>query len=122
MGKRENCRRPLTSSSVRSREKDNAETWSGLGHAYALSGNRAEAQKIIDHLKEVSAHNWVAPYNIALIQAGLGQKGQAFAALEQAYKDRSYYLPTYLATDSRLDGLRSDPRFAELHRLVGLRR
>jgi serine/threonine-protein kinase len=103
-------------------EKDNAETWSGLGHAYALSGNRAEAQKIIDHLKEVSAHSWVAPYSIAVIQAGLGQKDQAFAALEQAYKDRSYYLPTYLATDSRLDGLRSDPRFAELHRLVGLRR
>jgi tetratricopeptide (TPR) repeat protein len=26
-------------------EKDNSETWSGLGHAYALSGNRTEAQK-----------------------------------------------------------------------------
>ena len=51
-------------------EKDNAETWSGLGHAYALSGNRAEAQKILDHLKEVSAHRWVAPHNIAVIHAG----------------------------------------------------
>ena len=101
-------------------EKDNAETWSGLGHAYALSGNRAEAQKILDHLKEVSAHSWVAPYNIAVIYAGLGDKDQAFALLDQAYKDRSYYLPTYLATDARMDSLRSDPRFGELHRRVGL--
>ncbi len=101
-------------------EKDNAETWSGLGHAYALSGNRTEAQKILDHLNEVSAHSWVAPYNIAVIHAGLGHKDQAFALLDQAYKDRSYYLPTYLATDARMDSLRSDPRFGELHRRVGL--
>ncbi len=101
-------------------EKDNAETWSGLGHAYALSGNRAEAQKILDHLKEVSAHSWVAPYNFAVIHAGLGHKDQAFALLDQAYKDRSYYLPTYLATDARMDSLRSDPRFGELNRRVGL--
>jgi serine/threonine protein kinase/Tfp pilus assembly protein PilF len=101
-------------------EKDNAETWSGMGHAYALSGNRAEAQKILDHLKEVSAHSWVAPYNSAVIYAGLGDKDQAFALLDQAYKDRSYYLATYLATDARMDSLRSDPRFGELHRRVGL--
>ena len=101
-------------------EKDNAETWSGLGHAYALSGNRAEAQKILEHLKEVSAHSWVAPYNSAVIYAGLGDKDQTFALLDQAYKDRSYYLATYLATDARMDSLRSDPRFGELHRRVGL--
>ncbi|HTS04269.1 MAG TPA: protein kinase [Candidatus Eisenbacteria bacterium] len=101
-------------------EKDNTETWSGLGHAYAVSGNRAEAQKILDHLKEVSAHNWVAPYNVAVIYAGLGDKDRAFALLEQAYKDRSYYLPTYLATDARMDSLRSDPRFGKLVRRVGL--
>jgi len=101
-------------------EKDNAETWSGLGRAYALSGNRAEAQKILDHLKEVSAHSWVAPYNSAVIYAGLGDRNQAFALLDQAYKDRSYYLPTYLATDARMDSLRSDPRFVELNRRVGL--
>jgi len=101
-------------------EKDNAETWSGLGHAYAVSGNPAEAQKILDHLKEVSAHSWVAPYNVAVIYAGLGDKDRAFALLEQAFKDRSYYLPTYLSTDARMDSLRSDPRFGKLHRRVGL--
>jgi serine/threonine-protein kinase len=101
-------------------EKDNTETWSSLGYAYAVAGKRAEAQKIIDHLKEMSAHNWVAPYNVAVIYAGLGEKEQAFALLEQAFKDRSYYLPEYLPTDERLDTLRSDPRFGDLLRRVGL--
>jgi serine/threonine protein kinase/tetratricopeptide (TPR) repeat protein len=101
-------------------EEDNAEIWSGLGHAYALSGKRAEAQKVLEHLKAVSVHNWVAPYNIAVIYAGLGEKEQAFAFLDQAYKDRSYYLPTYLATDARIDSLRSDPRFVELRKRIGL--
>jgi TolB-like protein/Flp pilus assembly protein TadD len=101
-------------------EKDNAETWSSLGHAYALSGNRAEAQKLLDHLKELSVHSYVAPYNVSVIYAGLGEKDQAFAWLDRAYKDRSYYLAVYLTTDARLDNLRSDPRFGELQRRVGL--
>jgi hypothetical protein len=85
-----------------------------------VSGKTAEAQKVLDHLKELSAHGWVAPYNVAVIYAGLGDKNQAFAVLEQAYKDRSYYMATYLATDERLDNLRSDPRFADLRKRVGL--
>ncbi len=101
-------------------EKDNSETWSGLGHAYALSGNRTEAQKILVHLQELSAHTYVASYNVAIIYAGLGEKDQAFAWLDRAYKDRSYYLADYLPTDARLDNLRSDPRFADLRRRVGL--
>ena len=101
-------------------EKGNSEILSGLGHAYAVSGKKAEAQKVLDHLKELSAHGWVAPYNVAVIYAGLGEKDQAFALLEQAYKDRSYYMTTYLATDERLDNLRSDPRFTDLSKRVGL--
>jgi len=101
-------------------EKDNTEIWSGLGHAYAVSGKKAEAQKVLEHLKELSAHSWVAPYNVAVIYAGLGEKDQAFALLERAYKDRSYYMATYLATDERLDNLRSDQRLAALRSRVGL--
>jgi tetratricopeptide (TPR) repeat protein len=101
-------------------EKDNIEIWSGLGHAYAVSGKKAEAQKVLDHLKELSAHGWVAPYKVAVIDAGLGEREQAFALLEQAYQDRSYYMATYLATDERLEKLRSDPRFDDLRRRVGL--
>ena len=68
-------------------EKDNAENWANLGHAYALSGKKAEALKIIDHLKEISATSYVAPYNVAAIYAGLGDKDEAFAALDRSYNE-----------------------------------
>ena len=101
-------------------EKENPEIWSGLGHVYASSGNRIEAQRVLDHLKELSVHSYVAPYDFAVIYAGLGEKDQAVAWLNRAYAERSYYMPVYLTTDARLDGLRSDPRFADLLRRVGL--
>jgi eukaryotic-like serine/threonine-protein kinase len=101
-------------------DKENTEIWSGLGHAYASSGNRVEAHKVLDHLKELSANSYVAPYSVAIVYAGLGEKDEVFSWLDRAYQDRSYFLAVYLTTDSRLDGLRADPRFAELKRRVGL--
>ena len=98
----------------------NTEIWSGLGHAYAVSGKRAEAQKVLDHLKELSAHSYVSPYSSAVIYAGLGEKDQAFAWLERAYQERPYFMAVYLTTDARLDSLHADPRFAELRRRGGL--
>ena len=74
--------------------------------------------KIIDELKEISKTGYVPPYNIAIVYAGLGDKGQAFAWLDRAYDERSGYL-TWLTTDPQLDNLRSDPRFADLMRRVG---
>ena len=101
-------------------EKENPEIWSGLGHAYELSGNRTEAQSVLDHLKELSAYSYVAPFDFAVIYAGLGEKDQAMAWLNRAYTERSYYMAVYLTTDARLDGLRSDPRFTDLLGRVGL--
>ena len=98
----------------------NFELWSGLGNAYAVSGKRVEAGKVLDHLKEMSEHSYVAPYNFAVIYAGLGEKDVAFAWLNRAYEDRSYMLVEYLTADASLDSLHSDPRFDELRRRIGL--
>ena len=101
-------------------DQDNSEIWSGLGHAYGLSRNKSEAQKVLSHLNELSAHNYISPYSRAIIYAGLGDKDQVFAWLERAYQERSYFLAVYLPTDSRLDNLHADPRFIDLKRRVGL--
>jgi adenylate cyclase len=101
-------------------DNDNTEIWSGLGHAYALSRNKAEAQKVLSHLNQLSATSYVAPYSRAIIYAGLGNNDQVFASLDQAYQERSYFLAVYLPTDSRLDSLHADPRFVDLKRRVGL--
>ena len=101
-------------------DKDNTEIWSGLAHAYALAGNKAEAQKVLSHFNELSTHNYVSPYSRAIIYAGLGEKDQVFAWLDRAFQERSYFLAVYLPTDSRLDSLHADPRFVDLKRRVGL--
>ena len=101
-------------------DPEHSEIWSALGHAYAASGQTAEARKVLDHLMELSGKSYVAAYNVAVIYAGLGEKDQTFAWLERAYRDRGYYLPVYLNTDARLDYLHADPRFVSLLRQVGL--
>jgi serine/threonine protein kinase len=83
--------------------------------AIKVSGEQF-SERFESEAKAIAALN----HHVAVIHAGLGHKDQAFALLDQAYKDRSYYLPTYLATDARMDSLRSDPRFGELNRRAGL--
>ena len=90
-----------------------------LGHVYAVSGQRDEALKTLDQLKENAGQRYVSPYSFALVYAGLGDKDQAFQWLEKSRQDRTPYLST-IKVDPLLDNLRSDPRFAELMRRVGL--
>ena len=90
-----------------------------LAHAYAVSGNREEAQKIIAELQELAKSKYVSSFQIAAIYAGLGEKDQAFAWLEKAYEERSDGLVN-LNAEQRFDSLRSDPRFKDLARRIGL--
>jgi len=90
-----------------------------LAHAYAVSGNREAAQKIVAELQELSKSKYVSPFDIAVVHAGLGEKDQAFDWLEKAYEERSSELVT-LTTEPRSDNLHSDPRFAELCRRLAL--
>ncbi len=90
-----------------------------LGQAYALSGRRTEALKEIDKLQELSKQRYVAPYNLALIYASLGDKGNALEWLEKAYEDRSTQL-IWIKADPRLDNLRSEPRFKAVVKRMGL--
>jgi len=90
-----------------------------LGYAYAVSGNRAEAQKVLAQLQALSSQKYVPPFTSALIYAGLGDKDRAFAWLEKANTERSVWL-LWLKVDPKFDSLRSDPRFAEFMHRVGL--
>jgi hypothetical protein len=86
-----------------------------LGYAYAVSGNRTEAEKVLNELRALSAQKYVPPFTIAVIYAGLGDKDQAFAWLQKANEERSVWMP-WLKVDPKFDNLRSDPRFADLVR------
>ena len=96
-------------------------TWAigALGHAYAVSGQRSQAQRVLDQLKELSKERYVSPSDIAMVHVGLDEKGQALEWLQKAFQERCWYL-VLLKLDPRLDSLRSDPRFQDLGRRVGL--
>ena len=91
-----------------------------IGRLYAVTGNRAEALKMLAQLKSIAAERYVADYSIALVYAALGEKDQAFALLEKSYRDHTVDMLT-LYYDPLIDNLRSDPRFADLLRRVGLK-
>ena len=90
-----------------------------LGHAYATSGRRAEALKIIAELKQQSKRRYVSPFHIGAIYQGLGEKDLAFEWFEMAYQDRSNLLPG-LRMEPEFDNIRKDPRFRDLLRRIGL--
>jgi serine/threonine protein kinase/Flp pilus assembly protein TadD len=91
----------------------------GLAHALAMMGRRDEALRVLDELKAMSRERYVSPYFIAEVYRGLGEIDLTFEWLNKAYDDRSDWL-VWLGVEPSLDGLRSDPRFTDLMRRVGL--
>jgi TolB-like protein/Flp pilus assembly protein TadD len=82
-----------------------------LGHAYASSGNKTEALKILDQLKELSKQHYVSAYSFAVLYVGLGDKEEALRWLEQSYQDRAGNDIGWIRVDSLLNSLHDDPRF-----------
>jgi eukaryotic-like serine/threonine-protein kinase len=105
----------------KSREQRGRDFRGNLALAYALAGQRDEAQKLLKQLQEEGRHKYVSPYNIAKIYLGLGEKDQAFVWLEKAIVEREGNLTDPgLHVDAVFDSLHSDPRFANLLRRMGL--
>ena len=97
---------------------DDLAALTGQGYGYAVTGRRADAEKVLARLNELSKREFVSPVWMAKIYSGLGEKDKAFESLERAYEDRSIVSVAYIKTNPMLDPLRSDPRYAELlHRL-----
>ena len=98
---------------------DSAYAMARLGQGYALAGNGGQARAILNRLDESSSQKYVSPHDIAIIHAGLDEKDDAIAWLQKALEERSVGLG-YLNVEPHWDALRSDQRFQELLRRVGL--
>ena len=92
-----------------------------LGHLYALSGRSEMARQVLAELDAYTGPEYVSPYGKALIYAGLGELDKTFECLETAYQDKTEWL-CWLNIDPRLDSIRSDARFTDLRRRLGLAR
>jgi eukaryotic-like serine/threonine-protein kinase len=99
--------------------EENPQFSGSLIHAYGRSGRRLEAQRELEKLLEAAKTKFVSPYFLATAYAGLGDKDRAFEWLETAYRERVDWM-AYLKVDPELDSLRSDPRYADLLRRIGL--
>ena len=94
-------------------------TLAGLGYACAVAGQRERAEKIAAELEARFEQSYVPAYYIAQVHAGLGDRERAFSWLERAYADRDSLLVN-AGVDPHLDSLRSDSRFVDLSRRIGL--
>jgi eukaryotic-like serine/threonine-protein kinase len=90
-----------------------------IGHVYAVSGRRPEAETILDELLLRSKSAYLPPTYVARIYAALGQKDEAIERLEKGYALRDSHME-FLAVDPTFDVLRSDPRFSGLLRRLNL--
>ena len=92
---------------------------SQIGNVYGVSGNYEQARIILDSLNSFAPEIFVTSYGVALVHAGLGDKGKMYEWLNKAYDERSHWL-VWLKTDPRWDAFRSDAQFAELLARIGL--
>jgi TolB-like protein/DNA-binding winged helix-turn-helix (wHTH) protein/Flp pilus assembly protein TadD len=90
-----------------------------LARAYAASGEKAEAVKLLNDLKKRSSSGYSGASEIAVIYVSLGDSAQAMSWLERSYEER--FNPGALLRPG-FDPLRSDPRFQNLVRRIGLLR
>jgi len=100
-----------------------APTWptplAALGYVYAVAGEKEQARRILDDLAERSKKQFVSAYDTSVLLTALGDHDRALACLEQAYEERSP-LMVFLRIEPMLDPLRSDRRFVDLVRQVGV--
>jgi serine/threonine protein kinase/tetratricopeptide (TPR) repeat protein len=94
-----------------------AEKTVALREAFAKAGIKGYLQKRIEQLKAGPQTEWDP--SIASLYARLGEKDQAFEWLEKAYAEHADGL-VHLKEELAFDSLRSDPRYADLLRRVGL--
>jgi serine/threonine-protein kinase len=84
-----------------------------IAHLFAVSGQKAEARKMLAELHENSKPEYLASYNFALIHAALGETDQAIEWLKKAKAAHTLRLSD-LRYDPQLDPIRSDPRFKDI--------
>ena len=106
---------------AREQSGGNTQPISLTGYVLALSGERKRARGVLEELRKLSGHDYVPPYNLAVVHHALGEREQALTLLEKAFEGRDVMM-TFLAVDRKWDSLRGDQRFLSLLDRMGLRK
>jgi hypothetical protein len=96
---------------LHSEEPDRARITSTLGFAYGLAGQADKAREMLTKLRDrKNSGAWVANYEMALIETGLGNKNEALALMQEAVREKEPSV-AYMNVDPRLSSLRDNPKF-----------
>lgn len=98
---------------------EDVELLSARAHFYATLGETGKAKEVLELLEERSKNTYVPAYLVARVHLGFGDNDRVFEWLNKACDERYGYL-AYLNVDPMFDSVRSDARFADLVRRVGL--
>jgi tetratricopeptide (TPR) repeat protein len=101
-------------------QPDSVAGLSALGHAQGLAGKKADAEKIISRLQELSKQRYVSPFQTAVVYAGIDERKLALDWLEKSQQERFNWLP-FVQIDPVFKNLRSEARFQELSKSLGLK-
>jgi TolB-like protein/DNA-binding winged helix-turn-helix (wHTH) protein/Tfp pilus assembly protein PilF len=93
--------------------------WSNMAYIYGRSGQQGRARREVEKLEKLNRRQQLDPVTMLWAHLGLGNKDEALADLEKAYSEHLDVLTT-LKVEPAFDPLRSDPRFQDLLRRVGL--
>ena len=90
-----------------------------MSGTFALAGRHDHARAVLRELEQVQTEKYVSPVPVAVTLAALGEKDAAFARLKEGMR---LHCPraVWCKVDPRFDGLRADPRYADLLRRIGL--
>jgi hypothetical protein len=86
----------------------------------AIAGDKAGAHQMLAKLEETSRSRYVPALYFAAVYTGMGDKEQTFSWLEKAFREQDDRL-VYLGVDPMADPLRSDPRFQQFMKRLGLK-
>jgi len=92
---------------------------SGVGYVYAIAGRREEALRILKELEDRYAKGLAVGQHLAVVCEGLGDRDQAFSWLEKDFQQRNAELQ-FITWRVQFEGMRNDPRYADLIRRMGL--
>jgi len=84
-----------------------------LANGLAVTGHTAESRRVLGKLLVRAQNEYVSPYDIATVYAGLGDGDETFRWLRRAAEERSTFI-VHLGWDSRFDKMRGDPRYRGL--------
>jgi TolB-like protein/Flp pilus assembly protein TadD len=93
--------------------------YAAIGYVQGITGEQAEAKKILEKMNSLVDSIYVTPYGLALVYASLHDTDQAFVCLDQAYKEHSNWL-VWLKMDPRWTIISKEKRYEQLVAKMGL--